>query len=181
VARLARPRLPRTPNPPRRGNRVIATPLVRIDPRASTALGLGTDEPRLGLPAPGGSPAALTAAHREPPQQAQGVAHLIRESERKSGALTARISSARWSGPARARTRPPSSCGRPIRNRARSPAPWRHLHGDVRRRPQEHPAHDFARRARWQQCGVPEAPTSILARTRDTKHHRRVRASAQWE
>jgi hypothetical protein len=42
------------------------------------------------------------------------------------------------------------------------------------------PAHDFARRARWQQCGVPEAPTSILARTRDTKHHRRVRASTQW-
>jgi hypothetical protein len=34
----------------------------------------------------------LTLVHREPPQQAQEVAHLIRESERRSGALTATIS-----------------------------------------------------------------------------------------
>ena len=39
--------------------------------------------------------------------------------------------------------------------------------------------HDFARRARRQQCGVPEAPTSILARTRATKHRRRVQAPAR--
>ena len=50
----------------------------------------------------------------------------------------------------------------------------------MRRRPQKRPAHDCARRARWQQCGVPEAPTSMLARTRDTKHHRRIRTSARW-
>jgi hypothetical protein len=37
---------------------------------------------------------ALPTVHREPPQQGQEVAHLIRESERRSGALTARIS--RW-------------------------------------------------------------------------------------
>jgi hypothetical protein len=39
----------------------------------------------------------------------------------------------------------------------------------------------FARRARRQQCGVPEAPTSTLARTRATKHRRRVRASARGD
>src|SRR5262245_33014144 len=34
--------------------------------------------------------------------------------------------------------------------------------GRVHRRSQERPDHEFARRARWQQCGVPEAPTSIF-------------------
>src|SRR4030095_12402921 len=83
---------------PEGGIGVIATPLLTIDPRASTALDRRTNGPRIGLPAPGGSPAALTAVHREPPQQAEEVAHLIRESERRSGALTPRISTwdTRW-------------------------------------------------------------------------------------
>jgi hypothetical protein len=38
----------------------------------------------------------LTIVHREPPQQVQEVAHLIRESERRSGALTPRISRMRY-------------------------------------------------------------------------------------
>jgi DNA-binding MarR family transcriptional regulator len=71
---------------------VIATPLLTMDPRASTALDRGIAGPRIGLPAPGGSPVVLTLVHREPPQQVQEVAHLIRESERRSGALTTRIS-----------------------------------------------------------------------------------------
>jgi CubicO group peptidase (beta-lactamase class C family) len=79
---------------------VIATPLLTIDPRASTALDRRTNGPRIGLPAPGGSPAALTAVHREPPQQAEEVAHLIRESERRSGALTPRISNGKVPPPA---------------------------------------------------------------------------------
>ena len=40
-------------------------------------------------------------------------------------------------------------------------------------RTQEHPRHDFARRARRQQCGVPEAPPSVYVRTRGTDRARR--------
>jgi hypothetical protein len=40
-------------------------------------------------------------------------------------------------------------------------------------RTQEHPRHDFARRARRQQCGVPEAPPSVCPRTRGTDKARR--------
>jgi hypothetical protein len=71
---------------------VIATPLVNVAPGASQALGLVTDALRIPLRASGGCPAGPGPADREPPQQAQEVAHLIRESQRKSGALTVRIS-----------------------------------------------------------------------------------------
>src|SRR5262249_7433426 len=43
--------------------------------------------------------------------------------------------------------------------------------------PEEPRSGDFARRARWQQCGVPRAPTSDYLRTRGTKFSRRSLAS----
>jgi hypothetical protein len=47
-----------------------------------------------------------------------------------------------------------------------------------RRRPEERPDHEFARRAQRQQCGVPEAPTSNSGRTRRTKLYRRCQAAS---
>jgi len=96
---------------------------------------------------------------------------------RSSGAVVPKVRTC-WSRP----PGPPGTRDHGLLVDVQSAAPLDHtLHGVtsaamVRRHPQERPDHDCARRARRQQCGVPEAPTSILSRTRDTKPTRRVRA-----